>query len=451
MTSVIRQIFDQLPKLNEERKKQNLLPILNLSIGQPYRQINPAVTAALSKPAYLNTANEYTPTPGTPEAREAVRELYKEWYPKVGYTAAECMVTSGATNALTLATNVLLKDGGDIATFIPYFGPYGLQMKPPSKLIGIASDPNTFKPDLKALERTLKNNPNIKGIIINYPNNPSGVTLNRQEVEALVAVLNKYPNVNIILDDVYRELSHEEHISLLDVDPSLKARTFTVNSGSKSVAGAPSLRIGMMAASEHHISAMSQEQIPINPSASIATHVALTAAVQSRKDLQNTWWKDTLQVYKRNRDFVFKSLQEMGMAPQEKPGGAFYMVVNAKNLIGKTIPSAYQEVLGNKTKFENDVDITYYFIHAAGVAMVPGSGFGFPTEAGFLRLSYSKPIILLKDGLNNIKKAVDLVNNAPVPGQATVLNGLNNAIKPNNTAGKTKMDLSNVEKIRAKL
>jgi aspartate aminotransferase len=384
--SPIRQIFRQLPAIEARRKAEGLSPLIDLSIGQPHIAANPEVMQKLQEMEVTQAALGYAPAQGEPATLAAIVKLYKYYYPMVQYATTEAMTTGGASGALSNIFSILVQEKDDvILTFEPYFGAYTGQVQQwGGTLQKIPTLHNNFRPTAEGLEQALQTYPNTKALIINYPNNPSGVALTKAEVEQLAKSLEKYPEVLIIIDDVYRDFNYAEHYTILDVAPHLKDRCIVINSGAKGLLGAPGERIGMLAAHKDLINSMVALQTNNISGIPCRTQAALRFAVESHlNNPKNAWLMHAKAEYKNNVSIAYHAFKTQGFMISQKPGGAFYLLISAKHLIGKKIPNTLEEI-------KNDVDIANYFLHAAGVATVPGSGFGIEPTAGYLRISCAK-------------------------------------------------------------
>ena len=261
---------------------------------------------------------------------------------------------------------------------------------------------NQFRPTAKGLEEAIQKHPQAKTIILNYPNNPSGVSLTKEEVIDLANTLEKYPDILIIIDDVYRDLNYQEqHITVLDVSPSLKDRCFVINSGAKGLLGAPGERVGMVAAHKELIKLMLPRQTNGISSVPYRTQASLRYAIDCYLHPMDNWHMAIKEEYKNNVNKAFSVFSEQGFI-LNKPDGAFYLLVSAKFLIGKKDPSTNRVI-------ESDIDIANYFLNTAGVATVPGSGFGIDQNEGYIRISCAKKVELLIEAAMRMGKAAKLL------------------------------------------
>ncbi len=408
--SQIRQIFQKIPAVKLERQQAGLSDLIDLSIGQPHLSANPNVMQALENMQPTKAAQGYSAAQGEPDTLDAIVKLYNYYYPHVSFKKEEVMVTLGGSGALSNIFSVLVEKPDDIIlTFEPFFAAYTSQIQEwGGTLKKIPTLENNFRPSAEALESALQNYPQTKAVIFNYPNNPSGIALTHEEALRLAKVLEKYPDTLIIIDDVYRDFNYQQHVTVLDVAPQLKDRCVVINSGAKGLLGAPGERIGMVAAHATIIKAMLPRQTNGISSVPYRTQAALRFAVANYlENPHNAWLVNAQQEYKNNVETASHAFKQQGFKIAQEPGGAFYLLVSAKQLIGKKDPKTNQEI-------KTDVDIANYFLLSAGVATVPGSGFGIDSSEGYLRISCAKENYLLLEAIERMGNAMRLLLNRDV-------------------------------------
>lgn len=399
--SEIRKIFAQISAIKAKRLEEGLAPLIDLSIGQPHLPPNPDVMHKLNTMHIPTNVQGYTAAQGEPETLAAIVKLYGHYYPEVTFKTSETMVTLGGSGALSNIFSILVEKKEDvILTFEPYFAAYSGQIQEwGGSLQKIPTLKNNFRPTAEALEQALQNFPKTKALILNYPNNPSGVSLSRQEAVALAEVLEKYPDVVIIIDDVYRDFDQKQHVTVLNVAPQLKERCVLINSGAKGLLGAPGERIGMIAAAEKLISSMLPRQTNGMSSVPYRTQAALRYAVETYlNNPENNWLMYAKEEYKNNTIIATTAFKKYGFNIAHDPEGAFYLLASAKHLIGRRLPNS--EVI-----IQSDVDLSQYFLQVAGVAVVPGSGFGIDPKEGFLRISCANDSAFLIEAAQRMDKA----------------------------------------------
>lgn len=433
--NAIRHIFYQIPSVNVERRALGLDPVINLSIGQPHLPMQMKAFDAFIQ--YLKDLKKLSPeefciemgysdSAGLLETRKWISRFFTESFPKVfgGFTADEVMVTHGATGALMNAFKVLLQEGDEVVTLAPYFAAYANQVKScRGRLISIPFIPGRSSAD--SLAEYLHSHPKIKAFIWNDPNNPLGTKADEEELQKLAAVIERYPNLIIIHDEIYKDIVHKSSsLSLLDIAPELKSRSFIIRSLAKDILGAPAIRAGMMAAPidlqtpsgnrVNFIELMSNQQLrDISNIGIFVQRMLIIALKQKLSGISKNWEKGIRKEYAKNTRFVVRALRELGLYPIANPRGAFYVMIDATSLIGKKIPEKMGLVqhLTSKMnqKIQTDVDVADFFLYAAGVAVVPSSGFGMNQYA--FRISCAKSRDQLIKAMERIKQAVNSLEN----------------------------------------
>jgi aspartate aminotransferase len=384
--SAIRQIFAQIPRLNAKRSVEGRSSIIDLSIGQPHLPPNPAVTYALQHAfATPDLHLGYSSAAGHDETRDAICSLYQHYYPNLRWQRSEVMVCNGASQALWNAFGIFIEKKADtVLTFAPYFSTYRGQIAAwGGTLKTILPRDAHARPDINALNEALQDDPQVKVILLNYPNNPSGVSLTVEETTRLAAVLKAYPHVAIVLDDVYQDLNFLETPRLLELAPELKSRSILLHSGAKTLAGAPDLRVGMAAAPAAWIDAMTQLQLFETAGVAYPTQCALRAAIVDylKHPIGHPWLISIRETYQQNMACMVEALRGNGFPDLMPAEGAFYLWLSAKAYFGKA--------KGDRV-ITDDLTWVQYLLEDAGVATVPGSGFGMPKEAGCFRIATTK-------------------------------------------------------------
>jgi aspartate aminotransferase len=422
----IRKILYQIPAINAERAVSGLDPVINLSIGQPHRAMQMKVLDPFI--AYLESLKFLTPdqlslemgyghSAGTQETREWISRFYTHCFPEVegGFSPNEVMVTNGATGGLNNLLKILIEKGDEAAVFAPYFIAYRNHVEScDGTLIPIPLVLD--RPREEILDEYLASHPKIKVFLWNDPCNPTGTKSTKAELKALTAVLKKYPNIMIVHDEVYRDMSHDgKALSLINIAPELKERSFILRSLAKDILGAPGIRAGMISSPTHMqtksgarvdcIELMSNIQLIEITSVSVLVQKMLCVALeQNMSEVAVAWEKDTCHEYAENTALVASSFKKMGLSPLQIPRGAFYVMIDVSPLLGTKIPAH----LRAGDQIQNDLDAALFFLKAAGVAMVPGSGFG--TEHCSLRISCARSREQLLEAISRIHHSLQEIN-----------------------------------------
>lgn len=412
----INKSFIAISEANKNPINSELPSIINLGIGAPH--INPPNILLNSKIDELilnkSTVNYfgYPPSEGRDETRDAAVKLYKEYYPLADYKRENLIVTSGAINALKYAFQLLLNLNDKVIVFEPYFSYYLDNVKEYNGvLIAIPTIQNKFRPKAKDLEVYLKNHADVKAIILNYPNNPSGIDLTEQEIKEIADVLKKYPKVAIISDDVYIDFAKIKRKSIVEVAPELLPNTFLITSASKGLVGWPSLRIGFMATNADWIEKIAnfQDRNTGGPSVNAELIAIKAIHLKLKKHPEYVEWLDNARkTYQENVTFFSSALKELGfeLLDVNTANNGFYVLARADFLMGKTIPDEkLKKNMGHDT-FETDIDVSEYLVQKARVGVIPGSPFGVDANLGYLRFSCAKELGVLKEAIRRIQSSL---------------------------------------------
>ena len=247
-----------------------------------------------------------------------------------------------------------------------------------------------FKITSSELEKNISKN--TKWFIINSPGNPTGSVYTEEELKKISEVLAKYPNVNILSDDIYEHIIYnpEKFLNIVNVNSSLKDRTFIVNGVSK-VFSMTGWRIGYGAGNINFIKSMAklQSQSTTNPCS--ISQMAAKHALETDKDFLTEWIKK----FEQRRDFLLNFFESINGLRPFNPKGAFYLYVSCEGFINKK---------NNKNQvISNDLDFAEYLLDYAKVAVVPGVAFG---KSPYFRLSYATSFDDLKEACERIRIAL---------------------------------------------
>ncbi|WP_238374550.1 pyridoxal phosphate-dependent aminotransferase [Leuconostoc mesenteroides] len=229
-------------------------------------------------------------------------------------------------------------------------------------------------------------NEKSKLVILNYPNNPSGVVLSSQELVELANVIKRH-DLYVLTDDVYNRLVYDQDLapSIASV-PDMKERTLVLNGLSKSHS-MTGWRIGYLLGPECLIHELYKiHQTDVGCASSISQEAAMTALTVDRENPS-----EIVPIFRERRDYVLKRLDEIGIS-YIKPEGTFYVFANIEKF-GMT-----------------SLDFVKFLIETVDLAVVHGSAFTEFGE-GFIRISYAMDLSILKEALDRFQAAVGKLNN----------------------------------------
>jgi aspartate aminotransferase len=408
--SAIRKMLSEVTRLNSKKRVEGLPLIINLTVGQPHLPPNPRVIEKLNEVLSSGRIDfGYSSSAGREETLKAIVRLYQHYFPEINYQLDEVMCSIGASFCLYLAFSILVSNKDQaIGVFPPYFSTYQGQVESAGGTLITLPITGELRPDFVALDAFLSATPQLKGIILNYPCNPTGIVLSRKELQQLAMILKNHPHILIILDDVYRDLNFKKHETLLNVDPSLKERILVLHSTAKGLIGAPDIRAGFMGGPARFINAMIGLQQLAIASTPYLTQAALIAAIEEYlTDPENSWQRNIRKEYQNNVALAEKIAISFGFKVI-KPQGAFYLFVQTPHLMNCKIPKSLKEQYQlDIDEIKTDFDLANYFLKVAGVAIVPGSGFGMKDNDGYFRISCATPTKTLLGAMELLGGAAD--------------------------------------------
>ena len=303
-------------KARELKKQGN--DIISLSLGEPDFNTPEYIKNAAIK-AIQENYNSYTPVNGYQELREAVCLKFKRDN-NIEYTPNQVVVSTGAKQSIANVAQVLLNPGDEVLLPAPYWVSYSaIATLCEATFKEIPSSIDTdFKITPEQLEAAIS--PKTKLIIFNSPNNPSGSIYTEKEYRDLAKVLENYPDIFILSDEIYEHISYGTSTFSFAAIPSMYDRTITVNGVAKAFA-MTGWRIGYIGAPEWIAKACTKMQGQITSGANcIAQRATITALTEPVSNIQFM-----VQEFNKRRDMVIKLLREIDGFKVNVPKGAFYV------------------------------------------------------------------------------------------------------------------------------
>ncbi|OYW69577.1 MAG: aspartate aminotransferase, partial [Aerococcus viridans] len=202
-----------------DAKVSNIPNLLNFTIGEPNFD-TPTFVKEAAKRAIDENQTHYAPSDGLPELRHAIADYYKRRQ-NLDLNWDQVLVTVGATQGFMITMMALLNEGDKVFIPSPYFPLYGYaSILSGADTIKFDTSADGFTLTAEALEAQLTAHPEIKLVMLNYPNNPAGTTYNKAQIQELAAVLRKHPDVYIMSDEIYADLVYgDPHYSILEELP----------------------------------------------------------------------------------------------------------------------------------------------------------------------------------------------------------------------------------------
>lgn len=376
-SSVIRAMFEEGKRLADIYGAEN---VFDFSLG------NPSVEAPIEiKEAFIEVLNEESPgkihgymnNSGFEDVREKIALSINSRF-GTAFVSNNIVMTVGAAGGLNVTLKSILNPEDEVITFAPYFGEYRNYV---SNFDGVLVEvpPNTidFQPDLGEFEKKIT--PKTKAVIINSPNNPTGVVYSEETIKALAEILNKKQeeyklSIYLISDEPYRELVYDN----VEVPYLTKYYRNTIigYSYSKSLS-LPGERIGYLV-----IPSEVDDYQDLVSAANVATRIlgfVNAPSLIQRAVARCLDAKVDVEIYNRNRELLYQSLLSYGYECV-KPQGAFYLFVKALEEDDKKFAEAAKK---------------------NNILIVPGSSFGCP---GYVRIAYCVDYKMIERSLPGFEK-----------------------------------------------
>jgi aspartate aminotransferase len=368
--------------------KENGIDIIGLSLGEPDFNTPDFIKNAAVQ-AIEDNYNSYTPVDGYLDLKKSICKKFKRDN-GLNYNTNQIVVSTGAKQSIANTIQVLINPGDDVLLVAPYWVSYSaIVTLAEGNPIEIRSD---ISSDFKITAAQLDNSitPNTKLVIINSPNNPSGTVYTKDELIELSMVLEKYPNIYVLSDEIYEHINYGvPHFSFAKI-PSMFNRTITVNGLAKAFA-MTGWRIGYIGAPDWIAKACTKMQGQItsgtNCIAQRATIAALDASVGEIKYM--------VDEFKERRKLIIDLLNNIKGIKVNQPMGAFYVFPDISDFFGKTIKG--------KT-IKNASDFAIFLLEESHVATVTGDAFGCPNN---IRISYAASKKQIAEAIKRIQSALE--------------------------------------------
>jgi len=367
--------------------KDNGVDIIGLSLGEPDFNTPDFIKKAAIQ-AIDDNYNSYTPVDGYGELKKSICNKFKRDN-DLDYETSQIVVSTGAKQSIANTIQVLINPGDDVLLVAPYWVSYSaIVTLAEGNPIEIRSDISSdFKISPLQLENAITKR--TKLVVINSPNNPSGSVYTEKEYLGLAKVLEKYPEIYILSDEIYEHINYGvPHFSFAKI-PSMFDRTITVNGVAKAFA-MTGWRIGYLGAPYWIAKACTKMQGQITSGANCIAQRATIAALEAPvSEIQYM-----IDEFKERRKLIIDLLNEIEGIKLNVPKGAFYVFPDVSSFFGKTIKGK---------KINNASEFAIFLLEEAHVATVTGEAFGSPNN---IRISYAASKEEIKKAISRIKKAI---------------------------------------------
>jgi aspartate aminotransferase len=362
--------------------------VIPLSLGEPDFHTPENVKAAGIN-AIKQNFTKYTNSEGFGPLKKAVAgKLLRQ--NGLEFSEDQIVIGSGSKTVFLAAFLTVVDPGSEVLIPAPYWVSYPdlVELAGGIPVIVPCSESAGFKLTATELERALT--PKTRAIVFNSPNNPSGAVYSEKEIRDLAAVLERYPNVWVITDELYEHIVYDSTrvVYFAKAASRIADRVITVCGFSKSYV-MTGWRLSFAAASRPAIKAIGDilSQIHGAPSS-----IAQAAAIEALEGDQSFIQKNQ-KVFRERRDLVVERANRIPGLHALKPPGAFYVYVNCADWIGRTTAAG--------RRLANDVDVVEGLLEEAEIATVPGAVFGL---SPFFRISYALEMDRLRQGMDRLEK-----------------------------------------------
>lgn len=350
--------------------------VIDLSVGDPdFTTPLPIIDAAMKAAKAGHT--HYTAAMGMPELRQAVSEDYNHRF-GLNYQPTQAMITVGAEHALFIALKAVLDPGDEVIVPEPCFSPYieQVEMCGGQPVVVNTKPENGFAITAEAV--AAKITPKTKGIIINSPNNPTGMVMTPKQLKAL-AQLAIDKNLLIFSDEIYYDyvLSGHQFVPMAKYAPG---NTVTINGFSKSFA-MTGWRLGYLLAPQWLTDAAGMINDGVTFSAPTPSQYAALYAIQHHDELA----QPITSAFAERLHYLETTLNQVDWLKVSPISGSIY---------------AFLDIRATKL---NSVDFADQLLKKAGILVVPGLAFGKAGE-GFERLAATQPLATLKKAVAKLQQ-----------------------------------------------
>jgi len=380
-SSWIRRMFEQGIELRNIHGSEN---VFDLSLGNPLLEPPDEFRAEMARLVADETPNthRYMPNAGFPEVRASVAEVLAE-ESGVPVTGAEILMTVGAAGAINTILRSILDEGDEVVLIAPFFAEYTFYVAHQTGVSKIATCDENWLPDIESLEAAI--GPRTRAVIVNSPNNPTGVIYPESSIAAISATLQRAEEehgseIYLISDEPYRKLIYTDtpYPFIFEHHP----RSIVATSHSKDL-GLAGERIGYIAINPGD-PGKTELADALNFSLRTLGFVNAPALMQRAVASIQSATVD-IDIYRKKRDLLYNALTKIGYECVQ-PDGAFYVFP--------------------KSPIPDDTEFVAQ-LQKELVLVVPGVGFGTP---GFFRASYCVDDWVIEGSIDGFRNLFTQVN-----------------------------------------
>jgi len=376
----------KMAKLGRELRAQGI-DVIDLSLGEPDFDTPEHIKEAAIK-AIKDNFSHYTPVPGYLDLREAICTKFKRDN-NLDYKPENIVVSTGAKQSLANVILALVDENDEVLIPTPYWVTYSELVKiARGRVVEIKTSAKAdFKITPEQLEAAITPHTNV--FLFSSPCNPSGAVYSKAELEGLVNVFRKHPNITIISDEIYEYINFiGEHESIAQFE-DIKDRVVIVNGLSKGFA-MTGWRLGYIAADPVIAKACEKIQGQFTSGTSSITQKAAVVALTT--DLRPSM--EMVKEFTRRRERVMELIKNIPGVECSAPAGAFYIFPDISYYFGKSDGTITIHTSG---------DLCMYLLNTAHVSSVMGEAFGDPA---CVRFSFANSMEKIEEAWARIGKAL---------------------------------------------
>ena len=337
--------------------------------------------------AICDGKTKYTPPAGIIPLRKAICNRLKLDC-NLDYDYTQIVVASGAKHCVYVTFRALLNPGDEVIVPAPYWVSYSemIKMAGGVPILVVAGEDQGFKATGDQIKAAITEK--TKCVIINNPSNPTGALYSKQELQEIADICVEN-DLYIISDEIYYQLIYDnaEFVSIASLGKDVYDHTIIINGVSKSYA-MTGWRIGYVAASKEIAKVMSNY---LSHSTGAPSTISQWASIEALNGPQEGI-EAMRQEFEKRRNYMVKRMNEIPGVSCKMPEGAFYVMMNISQLLGKTSGGA---------SINSADDFAMAFLDQGLVAVVPSTGFGIDN---FVRWSYATSMENIEEGLNRLEK-----------------------------------------------
>jgi len=370
-------------RLNEQARilRAKGEPVIHLGIGEPKNKT--PISALLNSAAHLNAGEiKYTPTGGMPSLKKAIIRYTEENYNRLA-APENIIVSTGAKQSLYNILFTIVNPQEEVILLAPHWVSYPEMVKMVSGVpVVVFPEEGTFHPNMKVIEKAVSSN--TRAVILNSPNNPSGVLYSEDFVAEIVEYCEK-KGLYLICDDIYHRLVFDGKKAVPAYNytkEDIESSHLIVVNGVSKMYGMTGFRIGWVVGPRELVKVMTNIQAQTTSNPPVISQAAAEGALMGVQSVVESL-RLTIE---NNRGVMLNELLGLNGVQVTKPDGTFYCLPDFRSF-GMA-----------------STELARFLLEKALVVTVPGSAFGME---GFLRLSYAGSVKDIKDGIDRLKWALD--------------------------------------------